>query len=126
MARKSIDIQSFAHENPIPAASRVGPLVVSSIIAAFDPGTRNLPEGFDAQIRNVFTHIGQMLDGAGATWEHVAKITFYVSDISFRAAINPIWVEHFPDANARPARYTQHQPGGGKALVSAEFIAYVE
>ena len=34
------DRLSFRHANPIPAASRVGPLLVSSIIAPRDPGRR--------------------------------------------------------------------------------------
>ena len=28
MARRSIEIASFAHQNPIPAASRLGPVLV--------------------------------------------------------------------------------------------------
>ena len=43
MPRRSIEIEGFRHVNPIPAASRVGPLLVSSIIAARDPGRRPHP-----------------------------------------------------------------------------------
>ena len=52
MARRSIDIQSIQHSNPIPAATRIGPLVVSSITPPFDPGTRHCPESIDEQIAN--------------------------------------------------------------------------
>ncbi len=124
MARRSIDIDSFAHVNPIPAASRVGPLVVSSIIPPFNPGERKVPKDFQDCVRNIYLHMGQMLDAAGAGWEHVAKITFHVSDLEFREQLNDQFVEHFPDPASRPARYTALSQGGPK--VSAEFIAYVE
>ena len=37
MSRRSIEIEGFHHANPIPAASRVGPLLASSVVAARDP-----------------------------------------------------------------------------------------
>ncbi len=124
MARRSIDIDSFAHVNPIPAASRVGPLVVSSIIPPFNAGERKVPADIQDCIRNIFLHMGNMLVAADAGWEHVAKITFYVNDIKYREELNDQFVEHFPDPASRPARYTALAEGGPK--VSAEFIAYVE
>jgi 2-iminobutanoate/2-iminopropanoate deaminase len=126
MARRSIEIKSFGHQNPIPAASRVGPLIVSSIIAPVDPGTRNLPDTVEAQLANLFHHVGEMLAGAGASWQHVVKMTFFVTDIAYREAINGPWVEKFPDAESRPARHTQKVEAAGKMLVSCDFLAYVE
>ena len=79
MPRRSIEIDSFQHANPIPAASRVGPLLASSIIAPRDPGRRaSVPEDVDGQLANLFHHVGEMLDAAGADWRHIAKMTFYV------------------------------------------------
>ena len=124
MARRSIEIGSFKHVNPIPAASRIGPLLVSSVIAARDPDGTTVPEGAEAQYANLFHHIGQILDEAGAEWRHVARITFYVPDISFRDSCNPIWVEHFPDPEARPARHTQFVSNA--KLATCEFIAYID
>ena len=124
MARKSIEIESFKHVNPIPAASRIGPLLVSSIIAPRDPGEQSVPEEPEAQYVNLFHHIGQMLDAAGADWRHIARITFFVPDAKFRDSCNPIWVEHFPDADARPARHSQVV--AGTKIVTCEFIAYID
>ena len=50
MPRRSIDIESFSHTNPIPSASRIGPLVVSSVVVSRDPGTTRVPDDIDAQI----------------------------------------------------------------------------
>lgn len=124
MARRSIDIDTFAHQNPIPAASRIGPLLVSSIIPPFNAGERKIPKDIQDCIRNIYLHIGKMLEAAGGGWEHVAKITFYVNDISYREELNDEFVAHFPDPASRPARYTALAEGGPK--VSAEFIAYIE
>lgn len=126
MARRSIEISSFAHQNPIPAASRIGPLVVSSIISPYDPGTRDLPATFDAQLANLFHHAGEILGAAGAGWGDVVRMTFFVRDLDHRAAINGPWLERFPDPQSRPARHTQVVPAGPGPLVSCDLMAYVD
>ena len=67
MARRSIDIEGFHHTNPIPAASRVGPLLASSVIAARDAGSDHTPDDPRAQIANLFRHVGEILRGAVPT-----------------------------------------------------------
>ena len=124
MARQSIEIPSFTHVNPIPGASRIGPLLVSSVIAGRDPGANTVPDSAEAQYTNLFHHIGECLNAAGADWRHVARITFFVPDIAFRDACNPVWVKYFPDADARPARHTQVIAGSKGA--TCEFIAYID
>ncbi len=127
MPRRSIDIESFQHGNPIPAASRIGPLVVCSITPPFNPGTRDCPESLDDQIQNLFTHVGQMLDGAGATWDDVAKMTFYVTDPNeSRQARHGPWLARCPDPASRPARHLLKVDGAGPVKISCDFIAYIE
>lgn len=126
MARRSIETDSFQHQNPIPVATRIGPLVTSGVIPGLDPGTRNLPESLDDQIANLFTHIGNALAEAGADWGDVAKIDFFANDPDARAKINPFWLERFPDPESRPSRHTQITPSDGRPSISCNFIAYVE
>ena len=114
MSRRSIEISSFKHANPIPVATRLGPLLISSVIAPRDPGAETMPNEIDAQLDNLFHHVGEMLAAAGADWRHVAKMTFYAGDASAREAINRPWVAHFPDPASRPARHTQVVPGSGR------------
>lgn len=125
MTRRSVEVKSVRHANPIPAASRVGPLLVSSVIPARTPGQEEIPEDHVAQVTNLFHHVGEMLEAGGARWEHIAKMTFYVPDLKLRDIINDPWLEHFPDAESRPARHTQLAAGGGR-FISCDFIAYVE
>ena len=41
--RKSINYPGFKHENPIPNASRIGNILMSSIISGRDPETSTMP-----------------------------------------------------------------------------------
>lgn len=127
MTRRSIEIESFVHGNPIPSATRIGPLIESSIIPPFNPGVRELPDTIEEQIDNLFLHMGNMLEAAGATWDDMAKITFFVQDPNeSRAALNGPWLEKFPDAASRPSRHNLQVPGDGPAKISCVFTAYVE
>lgn len=127
MTRTSIEIESFQHQNPIPAACRCGPLIESSIIPGLNPGIREMPDTLEQQIDNLFTHMGQMLDEAGATWDDMVKITFFVADAAAsRKALNGPWVERFPDPASRPARHNLQIPMSGPAQISCVFTAYVD
>ena len=120
--RRSIDIEGLRHLTAIPVASRIGPLVMSSVIVPFDPGTRTIPDGVEAQLANIFTHVGAMLAAAGATWDDVIKMDFWMADPAQRALVDAPWVAHFPDEARRPARHTH---ASSATFVSAEFTAYV-
>jgi 2-iminobutanoate/2-iminopropanoate deaminase len=125
MTRRSIEISSFKHVNPIPTASRVGPLLVSSVIAPRDPDGGGMPDDVGAQLANLFHHVGEMLTAADADWRHIAKMNFYVADAAVREEINKPWVEHFPDPASRPARHTQVLPTAGR-MVTCDFLAYID
>ena len=124
--RRSIDVEGLSHGNPIPVATRIGPLLVSSVVPPFDPGTRNVPDTAEAQIANLFTHVGSILEAGGASWGDVAKMTFFVSDIRYRETINAPWVERFPDAASRPSRHTQLSPQSSSTpMVTCDVLAYL-
>jgi 2-iminobutanoate/2-iminopropanoate deaminase len=122
-ARRSIHIDGLAHLTAIPVASRIGPLLVSSVIMPFNPGTRDVPEGYSAQYTNLFRHVGEMLKAAGGDWRHVAKMEFWAGSADARAACDAFWVQKFPDAESRPARHTHL---GGGEVISASFLAYID
>ena len=60
MTRRSYDIGSMRHSNPIPAVTRIGPLVVSSVVASAT-GHDQVPDTIEAQIANLFRHVDEML-----------------------------------------------------------------
>ena len=121
--RRSIHIEGLSHLTAIPVASRIGPLLMSSIIAPFDPGTRDVPDTIEAQLRNLFDHVASMLDAAGASWNDIIKMNFWVADGADRPALEAPWLEHFPDDASRPARHTQVSSEVRVPL--ADFTAYV-
>jgi 2-iminobutanoate/2-iminopropanoate deaminase len=123
MPRQSWESVSMPHSNPIPAVTRVGPLVMSSIIASRNPGSSEVPDSVRAQLDNLFTHVGDMLASAGAEWRHIAKMTFYLPSLELRAELNDPWLAHFPDPASRPARHTQI--GSGR-YAQCDFVAYVD
>ena len=123
--RRSIDAEGCEHATPIPTASRIGSWVASSVIVPFDVGTRQVPEGVAAQVKNVFARAGLILDAAGARWDDVLRMTFYVAGAASRDDIDRSWTEHFPDPERRPARMTQVATLPESMEVQCEFLALV-
>jgi enamine deaminase RidA (YjgF/YER057c/UK114 family) len=122
--RQSVNGSRARHENPIPNASRIGNIVVSSVIGGANPGSRELPPALEQQVANVFTHIRHDIEAAGGSVDDIIKVTFWVKDpAKQREALNAEWVKMFPDPAARPARHTQHLPADSRALVQADFMA---
>ena len=127
MARRSIDTDSFRHQNPIPGASMVGPMLQSGFVPAFNPGERSVPDSFDEQIANVFTHIKGLLETAGGTLEDVLAINFMVAEGIEKSACNAAYLANFPDEASRPARsVSTHTDFPLGSVVSANFTAYIE
>ena len=126
--RISIDIASLSHLAPIPTATRIGPLITCSITSPYNPGTRECPDAIAAQVENLFHHVGQMLDAAEATWEHIAKMTFYVVDLDVALpALNQAWTEKFPDETSRPSRHSVPVADDGSGIkICCDFIAFTE
>src|SRR5689334_2717787 len=105
--RQSINGARPRHENPIPNASRIGNLIMSSVIGGANPGTRDLPAALEQQVANVFANIRYDVESAGGSVDDIIKINFWVKDpASQRAALNAEWTKMFPDAASRPARHT--------------------
>ncbi|MBX3497928.1 MAG: RidA family protein [Alphaproteobacteria bacterium] len=123
--RRSIEIDGFKHSNPIPGASIVGNLMMSSIIAGRDPKTGKLPETLDGQLACLFGHVRAFVEAAGGTPEDIVKLNFWIRAPHKRDAINAEWVKMFPDAHARPARHTQALAGEGDALVQCDVTAVI-
>ena len=107
MRRKSIEIDGFNHAaQPIPAACRVGNIVITGGIYGLDPATGKLPDGLGEQGTLMFFHLERILAAAGASLEDVVKMTFWVKVPEARQLINDRWLAAFPDPASRPARHT--------------------
>ena len=123
--RRSIEIDGFKHANPIPAASLVDTVLMSSVIVGRDPTTATLPPTLEEQMANLFLHVRAIVEAAGGTTGDIAKMNFWLRDPAKRDAINGEWLKMFPDPHSRPARHTQPLAGGGDALVQCDVTAVI-
>jgi 2-iminobutanoate/2-iminopropanoate deaminase len=96
-------------------AVRIGGWIYFGAIRGNDPVTRTYPDDNEQQARNCFENLRILLDAAGATWDHVARVTLYLGgDQKYREGFQKVWLEVFPenpparssmviaDANVRP------------------------
>ncbi len=122
--RQSVNFPGFAHQNPIPNASRIGNLMMSSVISGVDPGTRNMPPDLAQQVSNIFRHVRSAVEAAGGTTDDIIKINFWMKEpATGRAALNEEWVKMFPSEASRPARHTLALGPESNALVTCDFVA---
>jgi 2-iminobutanoate/2-iminopropanoate deaminase len=103
--RESFEIPPVKHNAPIPMAARVGNIVYTSGIMGSDPDTGQLPESIEEQARNCFRNLETVLTRAGASTSDVLRVTVFIKSNNNRQAVNPAWLEMFPDEHSRPARH---------------------
>ncbi|MER5865427.1 RidA family protein [Kitasatospora sp. NPDC002040] len=81
--------------------SGVGRQVFVAGQVALDAKGRLVGEGDAlAQARQVFANIGSCLAAAGAGFEHLAKLTVFVTDIAHLPAVRTAWDEALDPAHA--------------------------
>lgn len=124
MARRSIEISGLHHGGlPIPQASVVGNLLVSSGISPIDPATGSVPEGVEEQVELVFGNARRVVEAAGGSTDDIVKVTVFVKDKSIRPVIDKSWLEMFPDEAARPARHALKTDLAAHVHIQLEIIA---
>jgi regulator of RNase E activity RraA/enamine deaminase RidA (YjgF/YER057c/UK114 family) len=126
--RRSIEIVGFGHGGqPIPAASRVGPLLATGGVYGLDPATGTLPDDVGEQVRLMFANLARILEAGGGTMGAIARMTVFVKDPAARGAVNDEWVRTFPDADRRPARHTLVNDNlPGKMAVQCDAMAWID
>ncbi|MFJ8148086.1 RidA family protein [Streptomyces sp. NPDC096094] len=74
-----------------------------------------------AQARQVFENLRRCLSAAGATFDDVVKLTFFVTDMAHMSAIRAARAEHIPDDRLPAASAVQVA-----ALVRPGFLMEIE
>src|SRR5262245_13014324 len=124
--RKSINYPGFKHQNPIPNASRIGDVVMSSVIGGRDPQTGTTPPDLAGQVTKVFKQIRLCIEAAGGTPDHITKVEFgKKAPPPGGAARNEEGVKLSPAGAARPARHTQQLGADSPQHVSCAFTAVI-
>ena len=124
--RRSIEVPGVKHDNPIPAACRIGPFVATGSIFGKDPATGKLVDGTEQQCEVMFGNIRRLIEAAGGSTDDILKLNFWVREKSFRAIVNKQWLLMFPDEHSRPARHTFVDPElAEKVEMQCEFTAVI-
>ncbi|KPF68143.1 reactive intermediate/imine deaminase [beta proteobacterium AAP99] len=89
---------------PYSQGVRAGNLVFLSGQVGLIPGTKNLAEGFEGQVRQAFGNMLALVKAAGAEPTQLVKLTLFVTDISKFGIVNQIMGELIPQPY--PARST--------------------
>lgn len=122
--RQSVYTEAFSHGNPIPAASRVGNLLMTGIVNGIVKG--QAPGDLDAQCALMFARVREIMKAAGGSVENIVKMNVALTDVTRREEVNRHWVEMFPDPESRPVRHsTQAILDRGK-LVQCDIIAVMD
>jgi 2-iminobutanoate/2-iminopropanoate deaminase len=116
LARRSVEVGSFSHVNPIPVASRVGNILMTGVV----PGRGT---SIEEQCAQMFRTVNEIVEAAGGTPANILKMTIWLRDASNREALNNEWLQMFPDPESRPARHTLPLTGGGDSLVQCDVTA---
>ncbi len=89
---------------------------------ALDEDGKVVGEGdAEAQARQVFENLRRCLAAAGASFDDVVKLTFFVTDMAHMSAIRAARAEHIPDDRLPAASAVQVA-----ALVRPEFLMEIE
>lgn len=128
MGRMSEPTRIPAPDGVAPAAqyshvvSATGRLVAVSGQLALDEDGKLVGEGDPAaQARQVFENLRRCLAAAGAGFQDVVKLTYFVTDIAHLPAIRAARAAHIPDDRLPAASAVQVA-----ALVAPEFLMEVE
>jgi 2-iminobutanoate/2-iminopropanoate deaminase len=125
MARSSIHVGDIAHQSPIPNASRIGNIIMSSLIRGPDPATGKLAATLEQQCALMFLHMRQTVEAGGGTLEDIVKVTVWMEKLD-RKPVNEEWVKMFPDPASRPARQIMEVPMEPGVLIQCDFMAVLE
>ena len=125
MSRISINIDEFAHQSPIPTASRIGDIIASGFIRGTDPATGKLAPTLDEQCAHMFAHVARTLEAGGGTTADIIKLTIWMQTLD-RRPINEQWVKLFPDAGSRPARQVVEAAMEPGVLIQCDILAVIQ
>ncbi|MFI4937438.1 MAG: RidA family protein [Candidatus Berkiellales bacterium] len=106
-------------------AIQAGQMIFISGQIGLDPTTQNLVTGgFEAQLRQVFNNLNEVIVAAGINLAQIVKLTIYLKDLNHFPIVNDTMKEYFREPY--PARATiqiSDLPKG--ALVEIDAIAVI-
>ena len=108
---------------PYSQAITAGNTLFTSGQIPIDPATGNIPEGVEAQARQVLTNVKNLIVAAGGDIANTIKTTVFIKNMNDFAKINEIYAEFFSEPY--PARSCVEVARLPKDVL-LEFVAIVE
>lgn len=101
-----------------PAIAAGGFLFLSGQIALDEQGNLHTAD-IDTETRKVMENLGNLLKAAGLGYDHLVKVTIFLSDMAHYAAVNEVYGSYFTDAPpAREAVAVKGLPRGVNVEIS--------
>ncbi|MDR3206188.1 MAG: Rid family detoxifying hydrolase [Candidatus Methanoplasma sp.] len=108
---------------PYSQGARAGGLVATSGQIPIVPDTGLIPEGIEAQARQSFANLFEVLSAAGVSQTDVVSVKVFLTDIGDFAAVNEVYKEFFREPYpARSCFQVGAIPKGAK--IEVEALAY--
>ncbi len=101
--RRNYEIPGVGHDDPIPMASSIGPLLQSSGIFGIDPATGKRVEGLQAQLDKGLRNIRALLDQTNSAAENILHLTVMLQDYADAPQVSAALRDLFPDDERAPA-----------------------
>ncbi len=109
---------------PYSQAIIAGNMVFTSGQIPVNPETGEIPESVEAQARQVFENIKNLLDASGTSIDNVIKTTVFIKNMEDFSAINKIYEDYFTQPYpARSCVEVAKLPKG--VLIEVEAIAVI-
>jgi 2-iminobutanoate/2-iminopropanoate deaminase len=101
--RRNCEIPGVGHDDPIPMASSIGPLLQSSGIFGIDPATGKRVEGLQAQLDKALRNIRALLDQTNSAAENILHLIVMLQDYADAPEVSAALHDLFPDDERAPA-----------------------
>jgi 2-iminobutanoate/2-iminopropanoate deaminase len=101
--RINYEIPGVGHDDPIPMASSIGPLLQSSGMFGIDPATGKRVEGLEAQLEKGIANVAALLAQAHTTPDAVTHLTIMLQDYADASRVHEALLRLFPDPENAPA-----------------------
>ena len=112
-----------AHENPIPHASRINNLVMSSSISGKNTETGSYSSDKRDQISLAFKYFEALLEECNLEPQDVLKVEMYFQNKEDRDIVNEFWNNLYQNKSMRPARHSHQSNLPKECVFQMTFLA---
>ena len=111
------------HDNPIPHASRINDLIMSSSISGKNSKTKSYPSNKRKQIALAFKHFEALLEECKLETQDVIKVEMYFQNKEDRNIVNEFWNTLYQNKRHRPARHSHQSNLPEDCIFQMTFVA---